>query len=132
MSAVSPQVDSVCKGLWWRVLCHRLGRMVNNLTMPFALSRPVQQGVERRAEGFAHRGWDRRQFLRQLEERVAQAVPEACPRKQRAQTLGRAVEAIGEGPFDPIRWLLLRCRTLKFSIRLGESCCTGLRGIAKM
>jgi len=53
-------------------------------------------------------------------------------REQRPQTLGRAVEAIGEGPFDPVRRLLLRCRTVKFSIRLGESCCTGLRGIAEM
>src|SRR5215510_8958414 len=34
MSAVSLQVDSVREGVWWRVLCHRLGRMVNNLTMP--------------------------------------------------------------------------------------------------
>ena len=34
MSAVSPQVGSVREGVWLRVLCHRLGRMVNNLTMP--------------------------------------------------------------------------------------------------
>ena len=34
MSAVSPQVDSVREGVWLRVLCHGLGRMVNNLTMP--------------------------------------------------------------------------------------------------
>ena len=34
MSAVSPQIDSVCKGVWLRVVCHGLGRMVNNLTMP--------------------------------------------------------------------------------------------------
>jgi hypothetical protein len=45
---------------------------------------------------------------------------------------GRAVEAIGEGPFDPVRRLLLRGRTLKCSIRLGESCRTGLRSIAEM
>jgi len=32
--AVSPQVGSVREGVWLRVLCHRLGRMVNNLTMP--------------------------------------------------------------------------------------------------
>ena len=35
MSAVSLQVDSVREGGWWQVLCHRLGRRVNNLTMPF-------------------------------------------------------------------------------------------------
>ena len=35
MSAVSPQVDSVREAGLRRVLCHRLGRMVNNLTMPF-------------------------------------------------------------------------------------------------
>ena len=41
MSAVSLQVDSVREGVWWRVLCHRLGRMVNNLTYmdPSVMSR---------------------------------------------------------------------------------------------
>jgi hypothetical protein len=37
MSAVSPQGDSVLQGVWWWVLCHGLGRMVNNLTIPPAL-----------------------------------------------------------------------------------------------
>src|SRR6266567_7638406 len=34
MSAVSPQIGSVREGVWLWVLCHRLGSMVNNLTMP--------------------------------------------------------------------------------------------------
>ena len=74
-----------------------------------------------RAEGCAHRGGDRRQFLRKLEERVAQAGAQTRPRKQCAQTLGRAVEAIGEGPFDPVRGLLLGGRVLKCAIGLGKA-----------
>jgi hypothetical protein len=35
MSAASPEVSWVCEGVWLRVLCHGLGRMVNNLTMPY-------------------------------------------------------------------------------------------------
>src|SRR5947207_1051090 len=34
MSAVAPQVGSVREGVWRRVLCHGLGRMVNKLIMP--------------------------------------------------------------------------------------------------
>jgi hypothetical protein len=52
-----------------------------------ALPCPVQQGVELGAQGLAHRGRDRHQFLRELEERVAQASPHAYAREQRPQTL---------------------------------------------
>ena len=48
-----------------------------------ALARPVEQGVELRAERLTHRRRDRHQFLRELEERVAQADAETCSRKQR-------------------------------------------------
>ena len=44
---------------------------------------------------------------------MAEAVAQACSRKERAQTLGRAVEAIGEDSFDLVRGLLLGGRTLK-------------------
>ncbi len=63
---------------------------------------------------------------------MAETVAEAHSWKQRPQALGGAVKAIGEGPFDPVGRLLLGCHTLKCSIRLGESCRTGLRGIAEM
>ena len=99
-----------------------------NHAQAFAWSRQVQQGVELRAEGFAHRGWESRKFLRELVERRAQAGAQARPRKQRAQPLGRAVEAVGEDPFDAVRQRLLGGRALKLAIRLGEGCCTGLFG----
>src|SRR4030095_9148764 len=67
-----------------------------------ALACPVPQGVELRAQRLAHRGRDGHQFLRELKERVAQADAYADTRKERPQTLGRAVKAIGEGPFDPV------------------------------
>ena len=49
---------------------------------------------------------------------MAEAVAQACSRKERAQTLGRAVEAIGEDSFDPVRGLLLGGRTLKRTVGL--------------
>ena len=63
-----------------------------------ALPCPVQQGAALGVQGLAHGGCDRRQFLRELEERVAQAVAHADSRKERLQALGGAVEAIGGGP----------------------------------
>jgi hypothetical protein len=36
MSAASPEVSLVCEGALRRSLCHGLGRVVNNLTMPLA------------------------------------------------------------------------------------------------
>ena len=44
----------------------------------------------------ADRGRDRRQFLRELEERVAQTIAQVRPREQRPPTFDRAVEAIGQ------------------------------------
>jgi hypothetical protein len=45
----------------------------------FALSTPMQQGVERGAQPSAHRGGDTDQLVRQLVERVAQANPRRAP-----------------------------------------------------
>ena len=72
-----------------------------------ALARPVEQGVELRAQGLADRGRDGHKFLRELIERVAQTVTEACTREQRPHTLDGAVEAIGQDASDPIGRLLL-------------------------
>src|SRR5262249_30021514 len=72
-----------------------------------ALARPVEQGVELRAQRLAHWGRDGHEFLRELEERVAQAGAHTDARKERPQTLDRAVKAIGEGPFNAVRRLLL-------------------------
>ena len=89
----------------------RVGDVVGNVASPLAerehpqalaLSRPIEQGVELRAQGLADRGRARRQFLRELIDGMAQAVAEACPREQRPHTTGRTIEAIGEDPPDPI------------------------------
>jgi hypothetical protein len=87
----------------------------------FALSGPVPQGVELGAERLTERGRDGHEFLREFEERMAQAGAEAHSRKQRPQTFVGAVEAIGEDPFDPVRRLLLERRALKLAIGLGQS-----------
>ena len=63
---------------------------------------------------------------------MAEAVAQAHSRKERPQTLGRAVEAIGEHPFHAVRRLLLGCRALKLAIGLGKGHGTGLRSIAQM
>jgi hypothetical protein len=97
-----------------------------------ALSCPIEQGVEFRPERLTHGRRNRRQFLRELEERVAHTAAKTCPRQQGAQTLGGTVKAIGEDPADPIRRLLLGCRVLKRPLRLGERCRTGLLRIAEM
>jgi len=67
-----------------------------------ALPGPGQHGVERRAHGFANRGREGCQVLRECAERVAQAGAEASSRQQRPQTLGRAVAASREEPPDLI------------------------------
>src|SRR5712692_4976448 len=84
-----------------RFLSHVVSKMAEPLTerkhsQALALSRPVEQGVELRAEGLAHWRSDRSKFLRELVERVAQAKAETRPRKQGPHTLRGALEAIGE------------------------------------
>jgi hypothetical protein len=82
---------------------------------PQALALPcsVQQGVELRAECLAHWRCNRCEFTGELDERVTEAGAEAHARKEGPQTLGGAVEAIGEHPFDLVRWLLVERRALK-------------------
>ena len=64
------------------------------------------------------------QFARQLVERVAQAVAQASPWKQRPHTPGGAVKAIGESAVDPVRRLMLEGSALKHAIGLGQGCGT--------
>jgi len=63
---------------------------------------------------------------------MAQAVPQARPRKERPQTARRAVKAIGEDAPDPRRRLLVERRLLKLAVRLGKSRCTGGLGVAQV
>src|SRR5712691_10381970 len=63
---------------------------------------------------------------------MAQAVAQARSRKESPHTLGGAVKAIDEDPFNPVRRLLLGGRALKLAIRLGEGCRTGLLNVAQM
>ncbi|HSX79701.1 MAG TPA: hypothetical protein VLQ80_14165 [Candidatus Saccharimonadia bacterium] len=88
--------------------------------------------MELRAQGLADRGGESHEFLRELIERVAQAIAKARPREQRPHTFDRAVEAIREDAPDPIRRLVLGRRTLEGLIGLGKGCRTGLRGVAQM
>src|SRR6266446_2602374 len=97
-----------------------------------ALSRPIEQGVELRAERLTHWRRDRRQFPGELVDRVAEAMAETCSWKQRPHALAGAVEAIDEHPFDPVRRLLLRCRALKLLIGLGKGRRTGVLRIPQM
>jgi hypothetical protein len=97
-----------------------------------ALSCPVPQGMELGAECFTEWGRDGRAFLREFEARVAQAAPEARAWTQGPQTLGGAVEAISEDPFDPIGRLPLPGGALKRAIGLRKGHRTGLRGITQM
>src|SRR5262249_44514189 len=96
------------------------------------LAGPAPPGGELGGGRLGERGRDGREFLREFEEGVAQAVPEACPREQGPQTFGRAVEAIGEDPFDPIRRLPLQGSASKLAIGLGQGCRTGLLGVAQV
>jgi len=117
---------------------------VGNVTEPLsqrkyaqalALARSVPQGVELCAECRTDRRRDGDQFLRELQERVAQAEAETCSWKQGPQTLGDAVKAIGEDPPDPIGWLLVDCHAFDDrSWIMGEPptrsgrCCKGQPG----
>jgi len=95
-----------------------------------ALARPGEQGVELRAERLAHWRRDCHKFLRELVERVAQAVAEARPRKERADAFDCTVKTIGQDPPDPIRGLPLGRGALELSVGLGQGRCTSLFGVA--
>jgi hypothetical protein len=76
---------------------HVIGKAAEPLTQckhpqALALSCPVQQGVELGAQGLAQGGRDGREFTRELGDRMAETVAEACPREQRPQALEGAVE----------------------------------------
>jgi hypothetical protein len=94
-----------------------------------ALSSPGEQGVELCASCLTDWGRESHEFLRELEEGVAQTAAETCPRQQPPHTLRGAVEAIGEPSSDPIQRLLLGCRAWKLPLGLGQSCRTGVRGV---
>ena len=63
---------------------------------------------------------------------MAQTGAEAHAWKQRLQTLGGAVEAIGEGAFDSIGRLLVERRTLEHLIGRSKGGRTGLCRIAQV
>src|SRR6266850_5934963 len=97
-----------------------------------ALACGVEQRMELGASRLADRQRDRRQWLRELVDGVAETVAEARSWKERAQTLGGAVEAIGEDPPDAIRRLLLGRGTLERPIGLGQGCGTGVLGVPQV
>ena len=102
-----------------------IGKVAQTLTQchhaqAFALSTPVQQGVELGAQPPAHRGRDTDQLVRQLVERMAQAKPQSRPWKQGPHTADRAVKAIGEGTLYLVRGLMLKGRLLELAIGRGE------------
>ena len=114
-----------------------VGKVAQSLTQrkypqALALSYPVEQGVELRTERLTHWRSNRRQFLWELEECVAQAVAEARPGKQRPQALAGAVEAIRQDAPDAIGRVLLGGSALKLAIRLGKRHCTGVLRITEM
>ena len=63
---------------------------------------------------------------------MAQAVAQACARKQRPHALRGTVKAIRQDTPDPIGRLLLERRALEHLIRLGQGCRTGLLRLAQM
>src|SRR5262249_46297737 len=114
-----------------------VGEVAQSLTerkhpQALALAHPVEQGVKLRTERLADWRRDRCEFLRELEECVVQAVPEAGPREERAHALGGAVEAIGQDAADTIGRLLGERRVLEYLVGLGKSYSTGLRGITQV
>jgi hypothetical protein len=96
------------------------------------LARSVEQRMELGAQRLADWRRDGHEFLRKLVECVAQTVPQARPWKQRPQTFGGAVKAIGQHPLDAIRGLLLGCGALEHAIGLGQSRGTNLLSVAPM
>ena len=76
--------------------------------------------MELRPQALTDRSGEAHQFARQLVQRVAQAVAQACPWKQGPHTADGAVEAIGEGTPHAIRGLLFQGRLLKYAVGLGE------------
>jgi hypothetical protein len=86
-----------------------------------ALARPVEQGVELRAQGLADRGRERHKFGGQLIDRMAETVTEVCTRKQRPQALDGTVEPIGPDASDPIGRLLLERCALELLVGLGKA-----------
>ena len=93
------------------VFAHRRGEAIGKVAQAlapchhpqaFALSTPVQQGVELGAQPPAHRGRDTDQLVRQLVERVTQALAQACPRKQRPHTAHRAVKAVSQSTLHAV------------------------------
>jgi hypothetical protein len=87
--------------------------------------------VELRTECLTDRGREGHEFLRELGERVAQAVAQARSGEERAHMLGGAVEAIGEDPFDPVRRLPLDRRALERAVGWGQGRRTRLLGVAQ-
>jgi hypothetical protein len=111
----------------------KAGQLLAECKYPQAspLSRPEPQGVKRRPQGFADRRCERRQCPGELGDRVAEAIAEACPWKQRPHALAGTVEAIDEDPFDPGSRLLLECCTLKRPRGLGKGRRTGALSVAQ-
>jgi hypothetical protein len=73
-----------------------------------------------------------RRVSRGLDDRMAQAVAQARPRKQCPHTFIGAVEAISQDAPDAVGRLLLECRALKHAIGLGQGRRTGVLGVAQM
>src|SRR5262245_34340227 len=86
----------------------------------FALSTPVQQGVELGMQPPAHRGRHTDQLIWQLVERVAQAKPQSRLWKQGPHTADGTVKAVGEGPLYLVRWLMVTGHLLKHAMGVGE------------
>src|SRR5215831_10948261 len=97
-----------------------------------ALAGSVPHRVELCPECLTDRGRNGHEFLRELEERVAETMAETRTREKGAHALGRAVKPVDQDSSDPIRRLLLGRRALKHLIRLGKGCGTGLRRIAQV
>src|SRR5262245_12120495 len=97
-----------------------------------ALARPVEQGVELRAQGLADRGCYRDKFGGERIDRMAETVAEMCPREQRPQALDSTIEPICQDASDPKCRLLLGRGTLKHPIGLRKGRRTRLLGVAEM
>jgi len=88
--------------------------------------------VELRPECLTDWGRNGHEFLRELEERVAQADAEAHPREKGAPALGRAVEPVDQDASDALGGLLVNRGTLHLLIGLRKGCRTGLLGVAQV